>query len=236
MSRLNIFFGHFSELRSTAIKSLFIYLSAFIVLAPFANEIYSFFSKPLLDQLVLLNGSIISTKLTATFIVPIKICAYCALIISLPLIFFQIWKFVSPGLYKKEKNFFLWTLIFGFLLFLSGTFFVYFLIFPLIFNFFISIAPTDVDLMIDISNYLQMIISLFLAFGLAFEVPLFLITAVKFNLIKIEKLKKIRPYIVVASFIFGAVFTPPDVISQILMAISILILYEIGILLAKNKF
>ena len=101
MSRLNIFFGHFSELRSTAIKSLFIYLGVFIALVPFANEIYSFFSKPLLDQLVSLNGLIISTKLAATFIVPIKICAYCALIISLPLILFQVWKFVSPVTIQK---------------------------------------------------------------------------------------------------------------------------------------
>ena len=236
MSRLHIFFGHFSELRSTAMKSLFIYLGVFIALVPFSNEIYSFFSKPLLDQLVLLNGTIISTKLAATFIVPIKICAYCALIISLPLILFQVWKFVSHGLYKNENSFLFWTLIFSFLLFLSGTFFVYFLIFPLIFSFFISITPDDVDLMIDISSYLEMIISLFLAFGLAFEVPLFLITAVKFNLIKIEKLKEIRPYIIIAAFIFGAIFTPPDVISQILLAIPILILYEIGILLSKKNF
>ncbi len=105
MSRLNIFFGHFSELRLTAIKSVFIYLIFFIVMMPFANEIYYFFSQPLLDQLTLLNGSVISTKLTATFVVPFKITAYCALIITLPLIFFQIWKFVSPGLYKKERHF-----------------------------------------------------------------------------------------------------------------------------------
>ena len=234
MSRLNIFFGHFSELRLTAIKSAFIYLIFFIIMMPFANEIYYFFSQPLLDQLTLLNGSVISTKLTATFVVPFKITAYCALIISLPLIFFQIWKFVSPGLYKKERHFVVWVMISGFLLFLAGTFFVYFLIFPLVFSFFISVTPKDVDLMIDISSYLQMIISLFLAFGLAFEVPLVLITSVKFNLIKIETLKKIRPYIIVVAFIFGAIFTPPDIISQILLAIPILILYEIGILLAKK--
>ena len=234
MSRLNIFFGHFSELRLTSIKSVFIYLIFFIVMMPFANEIYYFFSQPLLDQLTLLNGSVISTKLTATFLVPFKLTAYCALIISLPPIFFQIWKFISPGLYKKERHFVVWVMISGFILFLAGTFFVYSLIFPLIFSFFVSITPKDVDLMIDISSYLQMIISLFLAFGLAFEVPLVLITSVKFNLIKIETLKKIRPYIIVVAFIFGAIFTPPDIISQILLAIPILILYEIGILLAKK--
>ena len=190
MSRLNIFFGHFLELRSTLIKSLVIYLIVFLAMMPFANEIYYFFSQPLLDQLILLNGSVISTKLTATFIVPFKITAYCALIISLPFIFGQIWNFVSPGLYKKEKQFVFLAMFFGFILFLAGTLFVYFLIFPIIFNFFISITPKDVELMIDISSYLQMVIALFLAFGLAFEVPLFLIIAVKFNWVKIKTLEK----------------------------------------------
>ena len=235
MSRLNIFFGHFLELRSTLIKSLVIYLIVFLAMMPFANEIYYFFSQPLLDQLILLNGSVISTKLTATFIVPFKITAYCALIISLPFIFGQIWNFVSPGLYKKEKQFVFLAMFFGFILFLAGTLFVYFLIFPIIFNFFISITPKDVELMIDISSYLQMVIALFLAFGLAFEVPLFLIIAVKFNWVKIKTLEKNRPYIIVAAFIFGAIFTPPDIISQVLLALPILFLYEIGLFISKRS-
>ena len=235
MSRLNIFFGHFLELRSTLIKSLVIYLIVFLAMMPFANEIYYFFSQPLLDQLILLNGSVISTKLTATFIVPFKITAYCALIISLPFIFGQIWNFVSPGLYKKEKQFVFLAMFFGFILFLAGTLFVYFLIFPIIFNFFISITPKDVKLMIDISSYLQMVIALFLAFGLAFEVPLFLITAVKFNWVKIKTLEKNRSYIIVAAFIFGAIFTPPDIISQVLLALPILFLYEIGLFISKRS-
>ena len=235
MSRLNIFFGHFLELRSTLIKSLVIYLIVFLAMMPFANEIYYFFSQPLLDQLILLNGSVISTKLTATFIVPFKITAYCALIISLPFIFGQIWNFVSPGLYKKEKQFVFLAMFFGFILFLAGTLFVYFLIFPIIFNFFISITPKDVELMIDISSYLQMVIALFLAFGLAFEVPLFLIIGVKFNWVKIKTLEKNRPYIIVAAFIFGAIFTPPDIISQVLLALPILFLYEIGLFISKRS-
>jgi len=235
VSRLNIFFGHFLELRSTLIKSLVIYLIVFLAMMPFANEIYYFFSQPLLDQLILLNGSVISTKLTATFIVPFKITAYCALIISLPFIFGQIWNFVSPGLYKKEKQFVFLAMFFGFILFLAGTLFVYFLIFPIIFNFFISITPKDVELMIDISSYLQMVIALFLAFGLAFEVPLFLIIAVKFNWVKIKTLEKNRSYIIVAAFIFGAIFTPPDIISQVLLALPILFLYEIGLFISKRS-
>ena len=235
MSRLNIFFGHFLEFRSTLIKLLITYFIIFLAMMPFANEIYYFFSEPLLAELMASNGTVISTKLTSTFIVPFKITAYCALLISLPFLFFHIWNFVSPGLYKNEKIFVFLTMIFGFILFLAGTLFVYFLIFPVIFSFFISATPDDVELMIDISSYLQMIIALFLAFGLAFEVPLLLITAVKFNWVKINTLEKNRPYIVVAAFIFGAIFTPPDIISQVLLALPILFLYEIGLFISKNK-
>ncbi len=235
MSRLNIFFGHFLEFRSTLIKLLITYFIIFLAMMPFANEIYYFFSEPLLAELMASNGTVISTKLTSTFIVPFKITAYCALLISLPFLFFHIWNFVSPGLYKNEKIFVFLTMIFGFILFLVGTLFVYFLIFPVIFSFFISATPDDVELMIDISSYLQMIIALFLAFGLAFEVPLLLITAVKFNWVKINTLEKNRPYIVVAAFIFGAIFTPPDIISQVLLALPILFLYEIGLFISKNK-
>ena len=235
MSRLNIFFGHFLEFRSTLIKLLITYFIIFLAMMPFANEIYYFFSEPLLAELMVSNGTVISTKLTSTFIVPFKITAYCALLISLPFLFFHIWNFVSPGLYKNEKIFVFLTMIFGFILFLAGTLFVYFLIFPVIFSFFISATPDDVELMIDISSYLQMIIALFLAFGLAFEVPLLLITAVKFNWVKINTLEKNRPYIVVAAFIFGAIFTPPDIISQVLLALPILFLYEIGLFISKNK-
>ena len=235
MSRLNIFFGHFLEFRSTLIKLLITYFIIFLAMMPFANEIYYFFSEPLLAELMASNGTVISTKLTSTFIVPFKITAYCALLISLPFLFFHIWNFVSPGLYKNEKIFVFLTMIFGFILFLVGTLFVYFLIFPVIFSFFISATPDDVELMIDISSYLQMIIALFLAFGLAFEVPLLLITAVKFNWVKIKTLEKNRPYIVVAAFIFGAIFTPPDIISQVLLALPILFLYEIGLFISKNK-
>jgi len=235
VSRLNIFFGHFLEFRSTLIKLLITYFIIFLAMMPFANEIYYFFSEPLLAELMASNGTVISTKLTSTFIVPFKITAYCALLISLPFLFFHIWNFVSPGLYKNEKIFVFLTMIFGFILFLAGTLFVYFLIFPVIFSFFISATPDDVELMIDISSYLQMIIALFLAFGLAFEVPLLLITAVKFNWVKIKTLEKNRPYIVVAAFIFGAIFTPPDIISQVLLALPILFLYEIGLFISKNK-
>ena len=208
----------------------------FISLFPFSNEIYQFFALPLINQLSIVNGSLISTKLTATFIAPFKITLFVAFIISLPLIFFQIWKFIGPGLYKKEKVFILSASIFSFGLFLAALFFVYLILFPNIFRFFIVTAPGNVDLMIDISQYLEMILALFFAFGIAFQIPIILITIVKFKLISISKINSNRAYIYISSFIFAAIFTPPDVLSQFLLAIPVIFLFELGLLISTKLF
>ena len=208
----------------------------FISLFPFSNEIYQFFATPLISQLSSVNGSLISTKLTATFIAPFKITLFVALIISLPLIFSQIWKFVGPGLYKKEKTFILSASIFSFGLFVVGLVFVYLVLFPNIFRFFIAMAPGNVDLMIDISLYLEMILALFFAFGIAFQIPIMLIIIIKFNLLTVDKIKSNRAYVYVGSFIFAAIFTPPDVISQILLAIPVIFLFEIGLIISSKLF
>jgi sec-independent protein translocase protein TatC len=190
----------------------------------------------LINQLSIVNGSLISTKLTATFIAPFKITLFVAFIISLPLIFFQIWKFIGPGLYKKEKVFILSASIFSFGLFLAALFFVYLILFPNIFRFFIVTAPGNVDLMIDISQYLEMILALFFAFGIAFQIPIILITIVKFKLISISKINSNRAYIYIGSFIFAAIFTPPDVLSQFLLAIPVIFLFELGLLISTKLF
>jgi sec-independent protein translocase protein TatC len=203
-------------------------------LFPFANEIHHFFAKPLLMQMQLENASIISTKLTATFIVPFKITLFCAFIISLPLIFWQIWLFVSPGLYRKEKFFIFWALLMSYILFMLGSLFVYNLVFPIIFNFFISMTPDEVNLMVDMSSYLEMIIALFLAFGFAFQIPIILVTLVKFRWVSLKSIQKNRPFLIVVAFIFGAIFTPPDVISQILLALPMIFLFELGIIFSKK--
>jgi sec-independent protein translocase protein TatC len=229
------FLSQLAEFRSVLIKSLLFFLLIFIIMTPFANNFYNFFAEPLLIQLEILSGSIISTKLTATFVVPFKITAFISLLISLPIIFFQIWYFISPGLFLREKKFIAYSLCSGYFLFLLSSVFVYFIIFPIIFKFFVILAPSNLDLMIDISSYLEMILALFMAFGIAFQLPIILIMAVRLNWITLNKLKKNRPYMIVGAFVFGAIFTPPDVISQILLAIPILILYEIGIFLAKNN-
>ncbi|MBT5166032.1 MAG: twin-arginine translocase subunit TatC [Nitrosomonadales bacterium] len=236
MKKQTLFLSHFKDLRTVLINSSIIFLVVFISLFPFSNEIYQFFALPLINQLSIVNGSLISTKLTATFIAPFKITLFVAFIISLPLIFFQIWKFIGPGLYKKEKVFILSASIFSFGLFLAALFFVYLILFPNIFRFFIVTAPGNVDLMIDISQYLEMILALFFAFGIAFQIPIILITIVKFKLISISKINSNRAYIYIGSFIFAAIFTPPDVLSQFLLAIPVIFLFELGLLISTKLF
>lgn len=236
MKKQTLFLSHFKDLRTVLINSSIIFLVIFISLFPFSNEIYQFFALPLINQLSIVNGSLISTKLTATFIAPFKITLFVAFIISLPLIFFQIWKFIGPGLYKKEKVFILSASIFSFGLFLAALFFVYLILFPNIFRFFIVTAPGNVDLMIDISQYLEMILALFFAFGIAFQIPIILITIVKFKLISISKINSNRAYIYIGSFIFAAIFTPPDVLSQVLLAIPVIFLFELGLLISTKLF
>ena len=236
MKKQTLILSHFKDLRTVLIKSLIIFLVIFISLFPFSNEIYQFFATPLINQLSIVNGSLISTKLTATFIAPFKITLFVSFIISLPLIFYQIWKFIGPGLYKKEKVFILSASFFSFGLFLVGLFFVYVVLFPNIFRFFITIAPSDVDLMIDISQYLEMILALFFAFAIAFQIPIILISIVKFKLLSIAKIKSNRAYIYIGSFIFAAIFTPPDVLSQILLAIPVIFLFEFGLLISVKFF
>lgn len=236
MKKQTLFLSHFKDLRTVLINSSIIFLVVFISLFPFSNEIYQFFALPLINQLSIVNGSLISTKLTATFIAPFKITLFVAFIISLPLIFFQIWKFIGPGLYKKEKVFILSASIFSFGLFLAALFFVYLILFPNIFRFFIVTAPGNVDLMIDISQYLEMILALFFAFGIAFQIPIILITIVKFKLISISKINSNRAYIYIGSFIFAAIFTPPDVLSQFLLAVPVIFLFELGLLISTKLF
>ena len=234
MSKYQNFLFHFVELRSTLIKSFFCFGFIFVSIAPFSNDIYNFFAEPLLSQLEYLNGSIIATKLTATFIVPFKITAFVALLTSLPLIFFQIWKFIAPGLFKKEKLLFLGVFFSGYCLFLLSAMFAYWVVFPSIFRFFVMMTPSGVNLMVDISSYLEMILALFLAFGIAFQIPVILVAMVKLKWVSIVQLKKNRSYLIIGAFVFGAIFTPPDVISQILLAIPVLILYELGIFIARK--
>jgi len=203
----------------------------FLVLFPFADQIYTLLAQPLLSKLPV-GGQMIATEVTTPFFVPMKMAMMAAFILSLPHTLYQAWAFVAPGLYAHERRFMMPLVIASTLLFLAGMAFAYFLVFPVVFGFITGYAPQGVAVMTDIGSYLDFVITLFMAFGLAFEVPIAVIVLVGFGLVQISTLKEIRSYVIVGAFVLGAIFTPPDIISQFMLAIPLWLLYEAGIFLA----
>lgn len=203
----------------------------FVALFPFANDIYSLLAAPLLNKLPL-GGQMIATGVTTPFFVPIKVAMMTAFLVSLPHTLYQVWAFVAPGLYAHEKKFMIPMIVASSLLFLSGMAFAYFLVFPVVFGFIVGTAPEGVAVMTDIGNYLDFVMTLFFAFGLAFEVPIAVVMAVRFGWVSIAALKDARGYVVVGAFVVGAIFTPPDIISQFMLAVPMWLLYELGIVVA----
>ena len=225
------FISHLIELRDRLLRTLIGFALVLLMLLPFANKIYSLLAAPLLAQLPS-GAQMIATAVTTPFFVPMKVAILAAFIISLPHTMFQAWAFVAPGLYAHEKKFMVPMIVASCCLFLMGMAFAYFLVLPVIFGFIISAAPVGVAVMTDIANYLDFVIGLFFAFGLAFQVPIAVILVVYFGWFDVIQLKAIRAYVVVVAFILGAIFTPPDVVSQFMLALPICMLYELGILLA----
>lgn len=225
------FIGHLIELRDRLLRTLIGFALVLLMLLPFANKIYSLLAAPLLAQLPS-GGQMIATAVTTPFFVPMKVAMMAAFIISLPHTMYQAWSFVAPGLYAHEKKFMVPMIVASCCLFLMGMAFAYFLVLPVIFGFIISAAPVGVAVMTDIANYLDFVIGLFFAFGLAFQVPIAVILVVYFGWFDLIQLKAMRAYVVVAAFILGAIFTPPDVVSQFMLALPICMLYELGMLLA----
>ena len=232
MTPTDSFISHLLELRNHLLKAVAGFLLVFIALFPFANKIYALLAYPLLSKMPA-GGQMIATAVTTPFFVPMKVAMLTAFVISLPNTLYQVWSFVAPGLYAHEKKFMLPLVIFSSLLFLAGMSFAYFLVFPVIFGFIVGTAPKGVAVMTDIGNYLDFVITLFMAFGLAFEVPIAVVLIVRFGWVKIQALKDARPYVIVGAFIIGAIFTPPDIISQFMLAVPMWLLYEIGILVAQ---
>jgi sec-independent protein translocase protein TatC len=177
----------------------------------------------------------IATAVTTPFFVPMKVAMMAAFIISLPHTLYQAWAFVAPGLYPNEKKLMLPTIVFASLLFLLGMTFAYFVVFPVVFGFVVSSAPEGVAVMTDISEYLDFVMTLFLAFGFAFEVPIAVVLSVNFGWVTIAQLKEARGYVVVGAFVLGAIFTPPDIISQIMLAVPLWLLFEVGLLVARYR-
>ena len=225
------FLSHLVELRARMIRILGVLLLGFIPCAFFARELYTVLAQPLLEKLPQ-GGQMIATDVATPFFVPMKVAMMMAFVITLPHTLYQIWAFVAPGLYSHEKRMALPLVLGTSLLFFAGMAFAYFAALPVVFEFITYFAPEGVAVMTDISKYLNFVLSMFMAFGVTFEVPVFVIVLVKTGVITIEKLKEMRPYVIVGAFIIAAIFTPPDVISQFMLAIPLCLLYELGILIA----
>ena len=225
---------HLLELRSRLIKVIVLFALFSVLGIPFASEIYLFISTPLIELLP--DGStMIATEVASPFMAPIKLVLYIALMFSMPWLFYQTWMFMSPGLYKNERAFTGPLMLSTVILFFSGAAFAFFIVCPIIFKFFIAMAPESIRVMTDINQYLSFIFKLVFAFGIAFEIPIATILIIKSGIVSRESLVKARPYLIVLFLIIGMLLTPPDVFSQLFLAIPMWILFEIGILLAKKK-
>ncbi|MDZ7645295.1 MAG: twin-arginine translocase subunit TatC [Woeseiaceae bacterium] len=223
--------SHLVELRTRLLKIAAAVVGVFIVLLPFATEIFSIASEPL--RAVLPTGKMIATKPASPLIAPFKLTFYVALFIAMPVVLYQVWAFVAPGLYRKEKRFAIPLFASSVLLFYAGIAFAYFVVFPLMFDFFASIAPPDVEVQPDITEFLSFIATIVFAFGIAFEVPIATVLVTWTGLTTPKKLAKARPYVFLGAFILGMFLTPPDVISQTLLAVPVYLLFEIGIFMAR---
>jgi len=226
------FMSHLVELRDRLLRCVIALVLVFICLFPWARELYSLLAEPLIASLPV-GGQLIATEVTAPFFVPIKVTLMAALVIALPYLLYQIWAFVAPGLYAHEKKLVMPLVATSTLLFLCGMAFAYFLVFPIVFHFIISVAPEGVAVMTDIGKYLDFVLTLFLAFGVTFEVPVAVVILVRMGMVSVAKLREIRPYVIVGAFVIGAIFTPPDVVSQVMLAVPLWVLYELGIFVAQ---
>ncbi|MHB1215851.1 MAG: twin-arginine translocase subunit TatC [Thiobacillus sp.] len=232
------FISHLIEMRDRLLRAVIAVVIIFICLFPWAQDIYALLAKPLLAALPK-GGQMIATEVTTPFFVPIKVTMMTAFLLAMPWVFYQAWAFIAPGLYLHEKRLGIPLVIVSIILFLLGMAFAYFLVFPMVFGFIVGVAPEGVAVMTDIGKYLDFVITLFLAFGITFEVPVAVVLLVKMGMVSVAKLREIRPYVIVGAFVVGAIFTPPDVISQFMLAVPMWILYELGIavsaMITKHK-
>jgi len=224
--------SHFIELRNRILKTFLLFVIFSVVGIPFANEIYSIVASPMTG---LLPEGMIATEIASPFVAPIKLVLFLALLASMPWLFFQAWMYISPGLYKNEKIFTASLLISTIVLFFGGAAFAFFIVCPLVLNFFNVMAPDGVQVMPDINQYLSFIFKLVFGFGIAFEIPVATILLIRSGIVKKSSLSKARPYLILFFFILGMVLTPPDVISQLFLALPMWILFELGLLLSKDK-
>jgi sec-independent protein translocase protein TatC len=224
--------SHLLELRNRLMKAMLAIFLLFIPCAAFANELFNLVAQPLVDKLPP-GSSLISTNVVGPFMTPFKVAFYVSLFAAMPVVLYQIWAFVAPGLYKKEKRFAVPLLVSSVLLFYLGVVFAYFAVFPVMFNFFVGTVPGVVKYSPDMAQYLDFVLTMFFAFGAAFEVPVVVVLLVLTGLVKIEKLGANRGYVVIGIFVVAAILTPPDAISQVIMALPMWLLYEFGLVMAR---
>lgn len=224
--------GHLLELRNRLLRCIIAVLLVFLALAYFARDIYAILAQPLLA--VLPEGtSMIATDVAAPFFAPFKLTFIVAICLAIPYILLQVWQFIAPALYSKEKRLMAPLVFSSTLLFYAGIAFAYFIVFPLVFAFFTSVAPVGVTIATDISSYLDFVLKLFFAFGLSFEIPIAILLLVWSGSVSRQALAEKRPYIIVGAFILGMLLTPPDVLSQVLLAIPMCLLFEVGLWLSR---
>ncbi len=226
------FISHLVELRDRLLRALLAVLLVFLALVPWAAQVYDLLAAPMIATLPP-GTKMIATGVITPFMVPIKVTLLAAFVIALPVVLYQAWAFVAPGLYAHEKKFALPLIVGSTLLFLLGIAFCYFFVFNTVFKFIGEFAPQSITPAPDIEQYLSFVMTMFLAFGITFEVPVAVILLVRFGIVGLDKLKDARPYVIVGAFVIAAIVTPPDVISQFMLAVPMCLLYELGLIVAR---
>ncbi|MFM8629933.1 MAG: twin-arginine translocase subunit TatC [Betaproteobacteria bacterium] len=227
-----VFVTHLVELRDRLMRAAASVIICFLALVYWAPDIYSLLADPLVDALPA-GTSMIATDVTAPFFVPMKVTMMVAFVIALPYVLYQVWAFIAPGLYEHEKKLAAPIILSSFLLFLLGMAFAYFFVFPAVFKFVAAYTPSGVQMATDIDKYLSFVLTLFIVFGLSFETPVVEMVLVRLGIVSIEKLREFRPYFIVIAFVIAAIVTPPDVISQFMLAVPMILLYEFGIFMSR---
>lgn len=224
--------AHLIELRERTVKAALSVLIVFVAMSPFMKEIFDWLSKPLMVALP--DGAkLLSTGVVAPFMVPLKVTLFCAFVVALPYVLYQFWAYIAPALYKREKRLALPVIVSSVLMFAVGMAYCYFVVFRMVFQFIAGFSPDSVNFAPDIDSYFGFVITMFFAFGLTFEVPIFVMVLNRVGMASAKRLKKIHPYVIVGAFVVAAIFTPPDVLSQLLLALPLVVLYEFGIVLVK---
>lgn len=227
------FFSHLIELRARLLKAVLAVGAVLLCLLPFANKLYAWLAEPLLRNLPA-GGQLVAIEVASPFFTPLKLAFCTALVVAMPVVLYQLWAFVAPGLYRHEKRLGMPLLVSSVALFYLGGAFAYFLVLPMVFSFLAKITPQGVAMMTDIGKYLDFVLVIFFAFGLCFEVPVAVVILVALGWVTPKQLTESRGYVIVGAFVVAAVLTPPDVVSQVMLAIPMCLLYEVGIIAART--